>query len=76
MKLEKIFPNLHIFQHKGRELFFSYETLIAFSIENNTIVSENVWTRTTGKHINWIKTNRNATQVSNGEFLDSTNILF
>lgn len=34
-------------------LYFSYETLIAFE-GPELVISENVWSRTTGKHLNWI----------------------
>jgi hypothetical protein len=38
-------------------LWFSYRTIVAFKDENVCnviIVSENAWTRATGKHLNWI----------------------
>ena len=36
-------------------LYFSYETIVAFSIPGGLICSENVWSVTTGKHLNWIE---------------------
>lgn len=43
-------------------LYFSYETIVAFRApQTGFIVSENVWSKTTGKHLNWIdpyKSNR------------------
>lgn len=33
-------------------LHFSYETVIGFSDRYSTVVSENIWGPTTGKHIN------------------------
>jgi hypothetical protein len=41
-------------------LWFSYSTLVAFRIGAEKVVSENVWSKTTGKHLNQIadKSNR------------------
>ena len=37
------------------KLFYSYETIVAYrNNEEGLVVSENVWSRTTGKHLNWI----------------------
>ena len=36
-------------------LYFSYQTVIAFRAPlNGLVVSENAWSTTTGKHLNWI----------------------
>ncbi len=35
-------------------LYFSYDTVIAFSDGQGRKVSENAWGTTTGKHLNWI----------------------
>jgi hypothetical protein len=35
-------------------LWFSYHTLVAFKVGNRRIVSENLWSSTTGKHLNSI----------------------
>jgi hypothetical protein len=34
--------------------YFSYSTCIAFQIDNQLFISENVWSSTTGKHLNRI----------------------
>lgn len=39
-------------------LYFSYETCIAFETPGNLRVSENVWSNTTGKHLNMIDRGR------------------
>ena len=40
-------------------LYYSYQTIVAFyTIQTGLIVSENVWTVTTGKHLNWIQTDK------------------
>lgn len=37
------------------ELYYSYETIVAFADSNGLVCSENYWTVTTGKHLNWIQ---------------------
>ena len=45
--------NQYMVSSFGRELYFSYETCVAFRGEDGKlIVSENVWSRTTGKLLN------------------------
>jgi hypothetical protein len=42
-------------------LYFSYETIIAFhSRKDGLVVSENNWSRTTGKHLNWIQRDKDS----------------
>lgn len=55
--LIQIKPNLYRFISGEKVIYFSYETAIAYYdyIQHETVVSENVWTRTTAKHINHIK---------------------
>lgn len=39
----------------GMDLYFSYETVVAFSSsEAGLVISENIWGNTTGKHLNWL----------------------
>jgi len=38
----------------GVDLYFSYETVVAFNAGEGLVVSENVWSGTTGKHLNGI----------------------
>jgi hypothetical protein len=35
-------------------LYFSYDTVVAFSDGEGRRVCENIWSTTTGKHLNWI----------------------
>lgn len=38
------------------DLYFSYKTVVAFRCAKfGFVCSENVWSRTTGKHLNWIE---------------------
>jgi hypothetical protein len=57
MKLTQIKPNLTRIDLNARIVWFSYETPIAFfePINQEVIMSENVWTRTTGRHLNVIE---------------------
>lgn len=50
-------------------LWFSYETLIAFRIGAEKVVSENVWTKTTAKHLNEIDRGDKASRVKHDVFL-------
>ena len=48
-------PNFSVVDTDGIRYYFSYETCIAFFAPGyGTVVSENVWSRTTGKHLNYI----------------------
>lgn len=41
-------------------LYFSYNTIVAFRHPNyGLVVSENVYSKTTGKHLTWIEPNKN-----------------
>jgi len=41
-------------------VYFSYTTPIAFRGPNGLRCSENCWSTTTGKHLNWIEPNKKA----------------
>jgi len=34
--------------------YFSYKTIVAFAVYQKFYVSENIWSRTTGKHLNML----------------------
>lgn len=36
------------------ELYFSYNTVIAFIFKGELVIRKNDWSTTTGKHLNWI----------------------
>lgn len=38
----------------GITLYYSYTTVVAFSTQEKFVVCDNVWSVTTGKHLNWI----------------------
>ena len=41
-------------------LYFSYETVIGFEDEKGEFISENVWSTTTGRHLNWLENDKKA----------------
>ena len=48
-------------------IYFSYRTPVAFyTLKTGLVISENVWSRTTGKHLNWIC--RDTPRTEHGEF--------
>lgn len=57
MKLTQIKPNLRLYSDDTKRVYFSYETPIAFYDRFSDVwfLSKNIWTRTTGKHLNQIK---------------------
>lgn len=49
--------------------WFSYETCVAFQDGSGPrVVSENVWSSTTGKHLNYIDGHRRERRVPHAEF--------
>jgi hypothetical protein len=67
VKLEKISSNFHRLYIGEAVIWFSYEAIIGFSLPSvGTIISTNVWSTTTGKHLNMIS--RTLPRVKNEEF--------
>lgn len=48
-------------------IYFSYETPIAFYDNGKLIISENIWSSTTGKHLNDINRDKSI-RINNTEF--------
>lgn len=50
-------PTEHNFMIRLEELriWYSFQHIVAFSVKDEKYVSENIWSRTTGKHINAIE---------------------
>jgi hypothetical protein len=48
-------------------LYFSYNTVVAFRDNVDFQISENVWSRTTGKHLNWLDPDKSK-RLPNSEF--------
>jgi hypothetical protein len=50
-------------------LWFSYKTLVAFCTpDTGLVVSQNVWGRTTGKHLKWIDGGNKKSRLNRDEF--------
>lgn len=61
-------PTATVVDLDGLTLVFSYETIVAYcSPSEGWVVSENVWSKTTGKHINQ-ETPRGVSRISYEEF--------
>ena len=46
------------FETPNATYWFSYDTLVAFEILGEFHISKNYWGPTTGKHLNWINSNK------------------
>lgn len=47
--------------------YISYDTCVAFTDDSGLVVSENVWSKTTGRHLNDIDPNKDK-RIPHGEF--------
>ena len=65
MKLIKLASNFVRMDINDISLWFSYETCVALMVNKKCFVSENVWSKSTGKHINQIQ----GEMVSRDQFL-------
>lgn len=55
-------------------LYFSYKTIIAFQAAGKLVIRENEWSVTTGKHLNWIDSDKKK-RISTPEFEKQLNEL-
>ena len=46
------------FVEGNNKFWFSYDTLVAFSINGEFHIIKNYWGNTTGKHLNWINSDK------------------
>ena len=72
IEIEQIKPNFTRINVGALTVWFSYETPIAFKVDGQPrVVRENIWSTTTGKHLNSIDgggTEAKAERVSSVEF--------
>lgn len=69
MRLKNIRPNFNELEMGTLTVYFSYETPIGFTDEfGNTVVRENDWGPTTGKHLNHIDDGDKEGRVSGEDF--------
>ena len=58
------------------DLYFSYETIVAFRApDTGLVVSENIWSPTTGKHLNWLDDGDKKGRTPHNEFEDKLQTL-
>jgi hypothetical protein len=57
IQLIPLSPNFHQLKLNGHDIWFSYQTPIAFrrQDENKLYLHSNIWSKTTAKHINQVK---------------------
>ena len=72
IEIEQIKPNFTKINVGALTVWFSYETPIAFKVDGHSrVVRENIWSTTTGKHLNAIDggtKEATANRVSSDEF--------
>lgn len=67
--LEILRPNLTKIELNDEiGVWFSYETPIAFRVDDKVFISENVWSNTTGKHLNYIDGGAKTGRLKNLDF--------
>ena len=57
-------------QVNGCRFYFSYATLVAFEYKGKLVVHENVWSNTTGKHLNSIDGGDKKNRLSAEKFVE------
>ncbi len=50
------------------DLYFSYKTIVAFATPGVLVVCQNVWSKTTGRHLNCIDDRNKDARLPLGEF--------
>ena len=65
--------NAHYVDIGVLRLYFSYETLIAFQLDSELIVSENIWSNTTGKHLNIVDGGAKSRRIPHEQFVREWN---
>lgn len=52
----------------GFNIYYSYDTVVAFDSKYGRRVRRNVWSTTTGKHLNWIDNGAKSERISGAQF--------
>ena len=68
MRLRNLASNFYELELGKVDIYFSYETPIAFRTNGKLVVSENAWGATTGKHLNQIDGGDKKGRISREEF--------
>ena len=56
-------------EHGLIDTYYSYATPVAFAVNGETTVSENVWSRTTGKHLTQIDGGDKKSRIPHDQFV-------
>jgi len=84
MRLNKIANNLYKLELNVKNqimsvVWFSYETPVAFladrDITSDLVITKNIWSNTTGKHLNIIDKDKDK-RIDNHEFIEKLNRAF
>lgn len=54
LSLERLSNSLQVLTVGRLKLYYSYKTVVAYETDSKKVVCENVWSKTTGKHLNMI----------------------
>lgn len=55
-------------------LYYSYETIVAFrDYDLGLVVSTNIWSTTTGKHLSWIDGGNKKNRLDHNDFVEKLN---
>ena len=72
VELELIKQNFNKVVLKNLILYFSYKTIIAFNYNGLITISKNVWSKTTGRHLNYVNDDKSI-RVDNTKFNELLN---
>lgn len=68
VSIQLIQANLTSVRIGNVQLWFSYETVVAFSVDGERVACQNIWSGTTGKHLNAIDGGDKKGRVAPDEF--------
>jgi hypothetical protein len=75
MKLKKIANNLTSIIDNNKVFYYSYETIVAFRLGEKLTACENVYSRTTGRHLNMIDDGKKAERLKFDDFQKELRVL-
>lgn len=70
-RIDILRPNLTIVRYETGEVYFSYQTEVAFrGVDGQLIVSQNEWSNTTGRHLNIIDGGNKEARIPHVDFME------
>ena len=67
--------NLYCDVINGYMVYYSYNTAVGISLDSKLVLSENVWSTTTGRHLTWIDGGSKEAKESRIKYSDLLKIL-